>query len=247
MFLSDIFRAHFHRIVYVKGMMRYLIFSCAMLISAAAPAQEKASPFAKPTSPSWIPHPVVFGGPSLLGNGYQTFAANVGAGFLLKSNRVVGDFEGTYMNARKTNDATIGNRSGHERFLKGRIFFPWHKGLYFGGGAQWSETATTNYTKKAWRPTFGAGQDYFANDFSCRWQVLYITKGFDRSNAVQGPEIQLWLPSPASKSHFFYRQTAGVYAFHTTISNPSDSVLTAQQSNDRHVEMFVDFTFGWKF
>jgi hypothetical protein len=76
---------------------------------------------------------------------------------------------------------------------------------------------------------------------------MYITKGSDHSNAVQGPEFQLWLPSPASRSHFFYRQTAGVYAFHTTVSDPSNPLLTAQQSNDRRAAMFIDFSVGWKF
>ena len=227
--------------------MQHSIFLFVLLLPMTAFGQGKAPAFEQPAALSWIPRPVLFGGPSLIGNGYQNVAANAGTALLLKSRRVIGDFEALYMNARKTNDATIANRKGHERFLQGRMFFPWHRGLYFGGGAQWGETATTNYTKKAWRPTFGAGQDYFANDFSCRWQAVYITKGSDHSNAVQGPEFQLWLPSPASKSHFFYRQTARVYAFHTTVSVPSNPILTAQQSNDRHAAMFIDFSVGWKF
>jgi hypothetical protein len=88
-------------------------------------------------------------------------------------------------------------------------------------------------------PAFGPGQDYFRDDLSCRWQVLYITEGSDHSNAVQGPEIQFWLPSPASKIHFFYRQTAGFYEFRTTVSNPSHPVLTARQTRDRHPAVFV--------
>ena len=227
--------------------MRYFVLSCALLLSAAGFAQEKPPLFEQPAPLSWLPHPMFFGGPSLVGNGYQNIATNLGAALLLKSHKMVGDFEASYMNAKKTDDGTVNNRKGHERFLQGRVFFPWHRGLYFGGGAQWSETATTNYAKKAWRPTFGAGQDYFSDDLSCRWQVLYITKGSDHSNAVRGPEIQLWFPSPASKSHFFYRQTAGFYVFHTTVSNPSDPVLTAQQTSDRHTAVFVDFSIGWKF
>jgi len=227
--------------------MRYCASVFVLMLSVMACAQEKSPAFGQPTSTSWIPRPVLFGGPSLVGNGYQSIAANLGAALLLKSNKMIGDFEAFYMDAKKTNDATVENRKGHERFLQGRMFFPWRRGMYFGGGVQWSETATTNYTKKEWRPTFGAGQDYFAEDFSCRWQILYVTKGSDRSNAVQGPEIQLWLPSPASKSHFFYRQTAGVYEFHTTLSNPGNPVLTSQQTSDRHAAVFVDFSFGWKF
>lgn len=190
---------------------------------------------------------MIFLGPSLVGNGYQNLAANLGAGFLLKSRELVGEFNAFYMNAKKTDDGTLNNHSGHERFLQGRVFFPWHKGLYYGGGAQWSETATTNYTKKGWRPTFGMGQDYFAEALSVRWQVLYITKGTDRANGLQGGEFEMWLPSPASKSHFFYRETIGLYEFHATVSDFRDRALTARQTSDRGSAAFVDFCFGWKF
>jgi hypothetical protein len=227
--------------------MRYLVFSCALLLSACTFAQQKTPDYEIAASPSWIPRPMIFLGPSVVGNGYQLFAANLGGGFLLKSSQLVGEFNAFYMNAKKTNDGTFDNHSGHERFLQGRVFFPWHKGWYFGGGAQWSETATTNYTKKGWRPTFGAGQDYFTDGFNTRWQVLYITKGTDRGNALQGPEIEFWLPSPASKTHFFYRQTLGIYEFHTTVSDFRDRALTARQTSDRHVASFADFCIGWKF
>ncbi len=199
------------------------------------------------SSPSWIPRPILFLGPSLVGNGYQTLAANLGGGLLLNSSKLLSDVEAYYMNAKKVDDNTLRNSKGHERFLQGRLFYPWRKGIYFGGGAQWSETATTNYTKKAWRPTFGVGGDHLADDWSCRWQVLYVTKGTDRSNGLQGPEIQLWIPSPLSKSHFFFRQSLGVYRFHETVTDPSNLLLTAQQTGTRYFGSFLDFSFGWRF
>jgi hypothetical protein len=213
----------------------------------SAVAQETGSPSLTLASPSWIPHPFVYSGPSLVGNGYQVLAGNFGGGFLLNASRLLGDFEAYYMNAKKTNDNTTNNQKGHERFLQGRIFYPLRKALYLGGGAQWSETATTNYTKKGWRPTFGVGGDHFAESWSARWQVLYITKGTDTINGVQGPEVQLWFPSPASQTHFFYRQTLGMYEFHTTITDPTDRTLTAQQTSQRSTASFLDFTFGWRF
>jgi hypothetical protein len=147
---------------------------------------------------------MIFMGPSLVGHGYQNLAADFGGGLLVNSKQLVADFEASYMNAKKVNDATLRNYSGHERFLQGRAFARWKRGLYFGGGAQWSETSTTNYIKTSWRPTMGVGQDYFTDGFNMRWQALYITSGSDHSNAVKGPEIQFWLPTPASKSHFFF-------------------------------------------
>ena len=151
------------------------------------------------------------------------------------------------MNARKTNDGTLNNRKGHEGFLQGRLFYRWHTGLYFGGGAQWSETSTTNYVKNSWRPVFGVGGDHFSSDWSCRWQTLYIFLGSDKSNGMQGPEFQFWIPSPLSKHHFFYRQTLAVYVFHTTVTDPLDAALTAAQMSERHSASFLDFTVGWRF
>lgn len=196
---------------------------------------------------SWIPRPMLLAGPSLLGNGYQTSAMSVGTGVLLNSRQLVSDLEGRYTNARKTNDNTIGNQKGHERFLQGRLFYRYRPGLYFGGGAQWSETSTTNYAKAQWRPTFGVGGDHFGGDYSLRWQAVYVTPGNDKLNALQGPEFQLWLPSPTSRRHFFFRETLGVYEFHATITDPTDKALTAQQTANRSHAAFLDFTFGWRF
>jgi hypothetical protein len=146
---------------------------------------EEGSPSLTPGAPSWIPRPILFAGPSFVGNGYQEFAESLGGGLILNAKRLISNAEGRYMNARKTDDGTVNNRKGHERYLQGRLFYKVRPNLYFGGGAQWSETSTTNYTKQGWRPTFGGGGDHFAADWSCRWQVLYIMPGTDRQNAVQ--------------------------------------------------------------
>jgi hypothetical protein len=190
---------------------------------------------------------MVLMGPSLVGNGYQSLALNGGVGLLLNSPHLLSDVEATYMNARKTDDNTLNNNKGHERSLKGRVFYRFHRDLYLGGGAQWSETSTTNYTKKGWRPTFGVGGDHFGDGYSMRWQTLYVMPGTDRANAMQGPEFQLWFPAPTSDKHFFFRQTLGIYEFHTTVTDSTNLSLTAQQTADRHTAAFLDFTFGWRF
>ena len=229
-----------------KETMKRLILVAMLFAPLAAVGQNESSGLT-PAQPSWTPHPVLFSGPSLMSGGYQPVAEHVGAGFLLNSSNIGGDFESRYMNARKTNDNTVNNRKGHERYLQGRLFYKWHRGLYFGGGAQWSETSTTNYKKEAWRPTFGMGGDYFGDRVSLRWQALYILPGTDKSNGLQGPELQIWFPSPVSRSHFFYRETIGLYEFHQTVTDPSDPHLTAQQLSSRSVTSFLDFTFGWRF
>jgi frataxin-like iron-binding protein CyaY len=40
---------------------------------------------------------------------------------------------------------------------------------------------------------------------------LYVLPGTDHLNAAQGPDLSLWLSSPASTKHFFYRQTLRMY------------------------------------
>jgi len=216
-----------------------------LVLAVTAIAQTPASETL--AEPSWVPHPIVFTGPSLVGNGYQPAALSAGVGFLLNSAPLFSDVEGSYMNAKKTYDNTVDNNSGHERALQGRVFYKFRPGLYFGGGAQWSETSTTNYDKRAWRPTVGLGGDHFGNGFSMRWQALYVTPGTDRANALQGPEIQIWFPAPTSRSHIFFRQTLGIYEFHATVTDPTNAVLTAQQKATRSTAAFLDFTFGWRF
>jgi hypothetical protein len=194
---------------------------------------------------SWMPRPFLFSG-GFGGGSYAFLSPIFGGGLLLNASKLTADFEASYGTARKTDDGTINNREGHERFLKGRLFYR-YRNFYFGGGAQWSETATTNYTKKSWRPTFGFGGDHLGGECNCRWQILYILPGTDYANGVQGPEFELWLPSPATKHHWFFRFSSGQYEFHTTVTDPSNEILTARQRGQRGYVGFTDAVFGWRF
>lgn len=90
--------------------MKHIILLCAFFLSVASgAAQENIPASLTPASPSWVPRPIVFSGPSLVGNGYQTLAGSLGGGFLLNSSKLLGDFEAYYMNAKKTNDNTVNN------------------------------------------------------------------------------------------------------------------------------------------
>lgn len=227
--------------------MRLSILCSGLLISTLSVAQGGGGPEVTPGALSWIPRPIIYAGPALQGGGYQMVAGDVGGGLLMRSGALLADVEGYYSNAKKVNDGTINNYKGHERFLQGRLFVPWRHGTYFGGGAQWSETSTTNYEKKGWRPTFGGGMDRISEKISWRFQALYVTKGTDRLNGVQGPEFQVWLPSPASAAHFFFRETVGVYEYHTTVTDPTDRALTASQTGQRSAAGFTDFALVWRF
>lgn len=192
------------------------------------------------------PHPYVYGGLQLNGAGYSPTAWLGGAGLNIELKHLIFDSSASYDTAHKTNDNTVNNDNGHDRNLEGNAFFRLNR-FYLGGGASWSELSTTNYTKQAWHPDFGVGRDWLREDFSLRGQVLYLLPGTDHLNAAQGPEFSLWLPSPATAHHFFFRDTVGIYEFHTTITDPSDVPLTAAQTRSRSVTGFANLTLMYRF
>lgn len=139
------------------------------------------------------------------------------------------------------NDHKQDSGTGHDLYFQARVFYRISPGWYLGGGTQWNKLTTDRYSKEAWRPTFGGGKDVLRENFSMRAQVMYILPGTDRLNAVQGPEISLWLPSPVTRSHFFYRQTIGIYEFHQT-SVPGNS-----GTNVRGASTFLNCTVMYRF
>jgi len=186
---------------------------------------------------SFWPRAYAYGGLGLShGAGYSPAAGIFGSGVDIDNSHFLFLAEGSIQNAHKLDSGT-----GAEYALQARSFARAADGWYFGGGAQWSKLSTSEYAKQAWRPTFGGGKDIMRENFSMRAQAVYILPGTDHLNAVQGPEIGLWLPSPASKSHFFYRQTVGVYEFHQT-SVPGNS-----GTNVRMASTFVSLTAMYRF
>jgi hypothetical protein len=131
--------------------------------------------------------------------------------------------------------------TGREVGTLARAFYRMNSGWYGGGGIQWSELTTATYSKNFWRPTFGGGKDVFRESFSLRAQLMYVLAGSDRLNAVHGPEISLWVPSPATSGHLFYRQTLGTYLFHQS-AVPGDA-----GTENRSIASFIEFTAMYRF
>lgn len=200
----------------------------SMMVSSASNVPV-SSPAAQP---SLWPRPYLFGGLALNRGGYAPSAGTFGGGVETETKHFLGLAETWFEDAPKQD---LGN--GNEFGVRARGFLRTSRGWYFGGGAQWSKLDTTSYTKQAWRPAFGGGKDVSLENFSMRAQVLYVLPGTDHLNELQGPEISLWLPSPASRSHLFYRQTLGIYGFHQT----------AVPTSDRQMASFLDFTMMYRF
>jgi hypothetical protein len=213
----------------------------------------------KPVSPgltSLFPRPFFYAGAAIMGGGYAPLAGEAGAGLRIDSQHFLVSAEGTYDNGHKTNDNDQPNPSGHDRGLIGLADFRLSSGWFFGAGARWSELSTSKYTKSAWRPTFGGGKDYFHRtcpvescdaDFSMRLSVDYVLPGSDHDNALQGPLVTFYMPSPSAKGHFFFRETIGIYTFHQTVTEPSNLTLTREQVGDRSVTSFGELTLMYRF
>lgn len=203
-----------------------------------------------------LPRPFFYAGAGLMGGGYSPLAWEVGGGLRIDSRHFLASAEGEYDNGHKTNDNDQPNPKGHDRALAGTTYFRLSSGWFAGLGARWSQLSTTNYTKSGWRPTFGGGRDYFRkkcalenciSDFSMRVQIDYVLPGTDHYNAVQGPLVTFYIPSPSAKAHIYFRETIGIYEFHETVTEPSNVILTRQQIGDRLVTSFGELTVMYRF
>lgn len=199
-----------------------------------------------PVSNPYVPRPYGALGLSINGGGYQPISELMGAGFRMDSPNILLGVELGYGNARKANDATLDNHSGHERTAQARAFYKTGTGFYAGGGLQWSQTSTTNYSKQAWRPTVGGGKDFVRNTYSLRLEGVYILPGSDRANGNQGPEVSLTYPSPAYNHHLFFRSVLLVYRFHTT-DTFSDRGTSTIQEGDHHIAAKLTYSLLYRF
>jgi len=201
-----------------------VLIVCPWLMFVGQVVAQNLLPARSALQPSLLA-PYAFGGLALSqGSGYAPAAGEAGAGLNTETNHLITFTEFSADNAHKEDSGT-----GHDLYFQARTFYRTGRSWYFGGGAQWNKLITDPYAKQSWHPAFGGGKDFFRENLSLRAQLMYILPGTDHLNAVQGPEIALWLPSPASKSHLFYRQTIGLYEFHQTSvpGNPGTTVRSA--------------------
>jgi hypothetical protein len=214
------------------------------------------------------PHPFLLAGLGVNGAGYSSISGNVGGGLRIDTTHLIWTASAGYDTARKANDNTVDNVSGHSRSLDSSIYYRFQNGWFAGGGAGWTQLSTTNYSKQAFRPSVGGGKDYFhnqcaaedcVNEWSMRWQVDYTLKGAEHvdprgctvpdgqcTNDLQGPMVSLYLPSPALARHVFWRTTLGIYTFHTTVTS-TDPYLTSIQKGQRSVTAVLDFAMMYRF
>jgi hypothetical protein len=242
---------------WIVAFVLFVIVGRPLLLAQQNAVQGEAPPDSV-AQPTWalVPRPFLYAGAGLMGGGYAPLAAEAGAGLMIDSRHFLGLAEGSYDNGRKTNDNDQPNPKGHDRGLVGAAYFRLSSGWFAGAGVRWSQLSTTNYTKGGWRPTFRAGKDFLHKGcglescggyFSMRLGVDYLLPGSDRVNALQGPLLTFYAPSPSVKGHIFFRETIGIYTFHETVTEPSNPALTRQQIGDRSVTSFGELTLMYRF
>lgn len=80
-----------------------------------------------------------------------------------------------------------------------------------------------------------------------RVNLDWITAGQDRYNGSHGPSTTITLPSPRENRHWFYRETVAVYRFHTSVTDPSNLLLTQQQRADKQFDSVIDSGIVYRF
>lgn len=112
-----------------------------------------------------------------------------------------------------------------------------------------------DYNKQAAYARAGVGRDFISDSFSSRFEVMYMAPAMNErtrypngtnckcTNGLQGIDIHVWLPSPASSSHFlFHTQFTGV-RYHDTITDPNSQVLLKSEGSQHAVDSFLSYGF----
>lgn len=201
-------------------------------------------------APITRPRPYFFTGMDLEGNGSTVLNYVVAAGVQENTAHFIFDGYAEYTNTRKTDDNTINNRKGRTRLLYAAPRYRLKNNWFAGIGARWNELSTTNYTKQSFRVFVGGGRDWTSTRLSADYlrtvnehvnsQGCTVLHG-QCTNAVQGIDIQWFMPSPASRSHFLFRMDFTPFWFHTTVTT-TDPTLTRQQEGQVGVGSVLQYT-----
>jgi len=190
-----------------------------------------------------------------MGANYHPFALLGGAGFRVDSDHLILDLNGSYDNGRKDN-ADAGDSTGYDRGLNGEMYFGIASGWSLGGGARWTEVFSGKQRESYWQPSFGGNKDFFTGscrhencqgEFSMRIGVDYFLSGTDKQNGSHGPRISFFLPSPSLKRRLFFRESLGIYAYHDTVTDATNPVLTRAQLANRSFNSFLELTLMYRF
>ena len=246
--------------------MKPFVIACLLCCFAVAETPGSVSDL-----PALYPHPFIEGEVDLNGAGYSAISLDAHPGLAWETSKISFTGIADYSFARKTNDGTVNNNTGHSRSLNGDIFYKLNQYWMVGGGGSWGKTYTTNYKKQAdsWR--VGGGRDWFRSDVTFRITAEYgrhfnestsyptpqlfttPTGGTNKAygckctNDVQGVIINFIEPSPYTAHHYFFSVTSSVFWFHDTVTDPHDYALTRMQKSIHHQGGSSSFSVIYRF
>jgi hypothetical protein len=220
------------------NLLRLLIWSLIMVWALELYSHAQASEWPRPYLQATL---------SLMPGGYAPLAVGGGGGVQWNLSHLVLDSLAAWDDGRKTNDGTVNNRKGHDRYLRGFAAYKFGKN-YVGAGGRWSELSTTNYTKEnSWHPELGMGRDFGFMRAQALWMfnsqhsVVDYPVGPPCDNACgsqeRGADVSFWFPSPVSRRHWFFRIDDVLFRFQ---NEPAARVV--RQAADT-----VDFSLAYRF
>jgi len=184
------------------------------------------------------------------------------AGVALQYPHFMLDADASYGFVRKVDDNDqVPHEHGHTRGLSADI--SWRMGRNFiGPGASWGESAETPYRKYSWAPAAFAGHDFNSMRITASYfrslreyvdypSLVYFTPGPGQpslspycicSNGVSGVGFDLWqAPSEKARAHLLLHYSLSVIHFYDTVTDPYNSVLTAEQKANTNIGGSVSF------
>lgn len=201
-----------------------------------------------------IARPYISAGLSLMGAGYARLAYRIEAGIDMESTHAIVRALGAYDDGHQIHDADQPNPHGHDRYLEGAAYFRTRSRWFLGLGWRWNRLYTTNYTKGGSGPEFGGGYDINLRScrvcsryFSMRIEADWVIAGTDWRNGSHGINTHLTFPANSEKRHWFWRQSVGAYAFHQTVTEPTNLPLVQFQLSKKGVEADANFAIVYRF
>jgi hypothetical protein len=188
-----------------------------------------------------VVHPYVAGGAILNGSGMVPYGGDIEAGVQIDAPHLFSYTEAGYETGGKENDNDNTSTAGHTRLLENETLARIGN-YYVGAGIDWSKLYTPDYTKSHVHPRLTVGREFY-NGYISKVLVSYVHPGTDWQNGVQGAEVQGWWTG----KHVFLRMTLGAYRYYTTVTDPTNKVLTAEQKSQHGLTSQFQTLLGVRF
>ncbi|HEX4424722.1 MAG TPA: hypothetical protein VH079_04955 [Terriglobales bacterium] len=189
----------------------------------------------------------MFGGAELMGGDYEPMALVGEIGVEIETIRLMLRARAFYDNGHKLPEDGDPNPKGHDRHLEGAAYYHSPAEWFVGAGFHWSQLSTTDFSKQSGGPEFGGGYDLMQKESSVRLAVDWLMAGNNWQNGFHGPEVTITFPSPREKRHWFFRMTATVDRYYTTVTEPNNVTLTIEQRSERDFAACIESGLGYRF